>query len=270
MTLLLLAWDFDSSVVIGCVALAIASFMLNRERLSRFFVQMLGIIVLLIALESPIDALADSCLFSAHMLQHMLLVLIVPPLLVMGMASGGIASLLRTPILKRLERLLSNPIVAGVAGMGVLYAWHWPPWYDAALRDEWLHIAEHLSFLIGATIFWWPVLGPRQEQLMSPVVALLYLFIAMLLQSILGIVLTFVPVGTYRAYFQPARAPWAAGFSAASVGNYTRSRSANRRTFDVGIGRSGIFGRHVERPVPMVSNSRAAFSESTISHAAGA
>lgn len=122
----------------------------------------------------------------------------------MGMASSSIASLLRTPILKSLERLLSNPLVAGVAGMGVLYAWHWPPWYDAALRDEWLHIAEHLSFLIGATIFWWPVLGPRQEQLMSPVVALLYLFIAMLLQSILGIVLTFVPVGTYRAYLQPA------------------------------------------------------------------
>ncbi len=203
MTRLLLAWDFDSSVVIGCVLLVIAAFMLNHGRLSRFLVQILGIIVLFVALESPIDALADSCLFSAHMLQHMLLVLIVPPLLMMGISADGTASLLRTPILKRLEHALSKPLVAGVAGMGVLYAWHWPPWYDAALRDEWLHIAEHLSFLIGATIFWWPVLGPRQEQLMSPVVALLYLFIAMLLQSVLGIVLTFMPVGTYRAYLQP-------------------------------------------------------------------
>ena len=82
-------------------------------------------------------------------------------------------------------------------------AWHVPALYNFALAHEPVHIFQHLSFLVTATIFWWPVLHPLPEHRLPTGAAIAYLFAAAAENSILGIVLTFMPVGHYPAYLHP-------------------------------------------------------------------
>ena len=87
--------------------------------------------------------------------------------------------------------------------MAALWIWHMPRLYDATLASEPLHIFEHLMFLVTATIFWWPILAPLEDSRMSHGAAFAYLGAAMLVTGVLGILITFAPVGTYAAYLHP-------------------------------------------------------------------
>jgi len=197
------AWDPDPSVIIGCIALAIVYVIACRRDFSRAAWFLLGDLVMLLALISPLDVLADDYLFSAHMLQHMLLVLAVPPLLILGLPRALAASVVRVPALATIERALRSPAVAWTLGMAALWIWHLPRLYDATLASEALHIFEHLVFLVTATIFWWPILAPIEESRMNHGAAFAYLGAAMLTTTILGILITFAPVGVYTAYLHP-------------------------------------------------------------------
>jgi cytochrome c oxidase assembly factor CtaG len=138
------------------------------------------------------------------MVQHILLILVVPPLLIMGIPKGLADRLLRYPLLKKAERLFTKPLLAWVLGVGSMWIWHWPPLYNTALSHEAIHIAEHMMFLVTATIFWWPVLSPVEESHLSPLAAVIYLFSACGAHTVLAILITFAPVGTYPAYLQPS------------------------------------------------------------------
>jgi cytochrome c oxidase assembly factor CtaG len=198
-------WDWEPSVAVGCALLLLSYFAALRFRFEwRSLCFVAGVLVLLLALVSPIDTLADGYLFSAHMVQHILLILVVPPLLIMGLPRGLAGRLLLYPLLQKAERVFSKPLVAWVLGVGSMWIWHWPPLYNAALSHEAIHIAEHLLFLITATIFWWPVLGPVEESHLSPLAAVIYLFSACGAHTVLAILITFAPVGTYPAYLQPS------------------------------------------------------------------
>ena len=197
------AWDFDPSVIIGCLALAILYAIACRSDFSRAGWFLLDDIVMLLALISPLDVLADDYLFSAHMLQHMLLVLAVPPLLILAVPRQLARSVVRVHALGAIERALRNPPVAWTLGMVALWIWHLPRLYDATLASEALHIFEHLTFLVTATIFWWPILSPLEDSRMSHGAAFAYLGAAMLSTTVLGILITFAPVGVYAAYLHP-------------------------------------------------------------------
>ena len=95
---------------------------------------------MLLALISPLDVLADDYLFSAHMLQHMLLVLAVPPLLILGLPRELRESIVRIPALGTIERALRNPLIAWTLGMAALWIWHMPRLYDATLASEATHL----------------------------------------------------------------------------------------------------------------------------------
>ncbi|MFY9907056.1 MAG: cytochrome c oxidase assembly protein [Terriglobales bacterium] len=198
------AWDWEPSVIVGCAALLLAYFAALRFRFPKsawYF--MAGVIVLLLALVSPLDTLGDSYLFSAHMLQHILLILIVPPLLLLGVPRDLAQRILRISLARRAERVLSRPILAWTLGVGTMWLWHWPPLYNAALAHEPIHIVEHLMFLVTATIFWWPVLGPIEELRLASLGAVVYVFGACVAHTVLAILLTFAPLGLYPAYLQP-------------------------------------------------------------------
>jgi cytochrome c oxidase assembly factor CtaG len=158
---------------------------------------------MLLALISPLDVLADDYLFSAHMLQHMLLVLAVPPLLILGIPPQLARSIVRVPTLGAIERMLRLPFVAWTLGTATLWFWHLPRFYDATIASEGLHIFEHLMFLVTATIFWWPILAPLDDSRMNHGAAFAYLGAAMLATTVLGILITFAPVGSYAAYLHP-------------------------------------------------------------------
>ena len=180
-------WNWEPSVLLGCGGLAVGYAAALRRRFTGaalYFAA--GLLVLLLALTSPLDALGDTYLFSAHMLQHLLLLMVVPPLLLLGSA-GPLATLL----------------LAWSLGIGTMWVWHVPALYNAALADEGVHLLEHLSFLVTATIFWWPVIAPSEGSRLVPHAAIVYLFAANAASSLLGILLTFAQAGLYPAYLYP-------------------------------------------------------------------
>lgn len=202
---LALAWSWEPSVIVGC-ALAVGGYLgLAGGRMSGRTVSFVsGILVLAFALLSPLDLLGDRYLFSAHMLQHMLLVLVVPPLLILGLPASWVRRLLAYPGLRGAERILRRPLVAWIVGIGVMGLWHWPSLYNLALVVPPVHVFQHLSFLAASVIFWWPVCAPVAESRMPPLGAVVYLLAAALASSGLGIVLTVTPPGLYPAYLHPA------------------------------------------------------------------
>ena len=232
--LLVTAWDWEPSVVVGCAALLAGYALAWRSMLSsgredpspgaaravpfdgsptdrssgfaplRALVFLSGVLVLLFALVSPLDTLGDSYLFSAHMAQHMLLVEIVPPLLLIGVPSALFAQVLRCRPVAGVERWLGRPVVAWPVGVVTLWAWHAPSLYEAALHHGSIHVLQHLSFLVAWTIFWWPVIAPLAErQRLSSWAAIGYLLLGSLATSVLGIILTFSPASIYPSYLHP-------------------------------------------------------------------
>lgn len=202
--IVLSAWDWEPSVLIGCALLLAAYFWVVRIRTvlhAIYFVT--GVLVMLLALVSPIDTLGDTYLFSVHMLQHLLLVLIVPPLLILGIPRKSIEQLLSWRPAAVIEHALSLPALAWSVAFLTMAAWHIPVLYNAALANEDVHIAQHLMFLVTATIFWWPVLTPIAALRMGTGATVIYLFAAAAANTVLGIVITFAPVGIYPAYLAP-------------------------------------------------------------------
>jgi putative membrane protein len=188
-------WDWEPSVVVGCAALLACYLAVVRKRsLVRMPFFLAGVVLLLLDLVSPIDALADRYLFSAHIVQHFLLALVIPPLLLLGTPSFELGAL------SKLERIVGQPPVSWLLGVGTMLVWHIPALFNAALANDGLHIFQHLSFLVTGTIFWWPILGPLQDRHLAPLAAVAYLFSACACCSLLGAFLTFGPVGLYPAY----------------------------------------------------------------------
>jgi putative membrane protein len=208
--LLFSAWHWHPSVLLGCAALLAGYAAALRFRLPRAaWWYLAGVLVLLLALLSPLHTLGDGYLFSAHMLQHLLLVQGVPPLLLLGIPRIARAQQPQAPYgpwlasFARVEQALGRPLVAWSIAIGTLWAWHVPALYNATLEHEAVHIFEHLCFLATATLFWWPIAGPLEERRLAPLVAALYLFAAMIASTVLGIILTFAPAGLYPAYLHP-------------------------------------------------------------------
>jgi len=203
MVQILSAWDPDLSVIIGCFVLLGFYWVTHRGDYGRAGWFLAGVALMLFALISPLDTLGDEYLFSAHMVQHLLLELAVPPLLLLGISPRLVRCIVDIQPLGRLERVLGNPVVAWTLGIGMLTLWHAPMLYDAALGNEYIHIVEHLSFMATATIFWWPVLAPLPECRIAPLWAQLYLLAGAMANSLLGIWLTFASVGLYVPYLHP-------------------------------------------------------------------
>jgi putative membrane protein len=199
------AWDWDPTIIAGILILALGYAGLARLHFTRrSLLYYAAILVLLLALVSPLDALSDDYLFSAHMLQHLILILIVAPLFLLGIPPQWWSRLLEWKLADRVEKILSQPVLSWILGMGTLWIWHLPVLYNLALAHENIHTLEHLSFLVTAVIFWWPVtVQPIERRRLGYSGMLIYLFAGALANTVLGIILTFAPVGLYPEYLHP-------------------------------------------------------------------
>jgi putative membrane protein len=220
MTILSL-WTWYPSVIIGCAGLIIGYLVLVNFRLQRkFFLFLGGVLALFIALVSPLDALGDTYLFSAHMLQHQLLILAVPPLLMLGIpeealrhAGKWVGEALRHSISRKRGDIMAKgstwvcgpggTAAAWLIGVGTIWIWHLPGLYDAALADERIHVLEHLAFLATSAIFWWPVLSPIPELRLGMLPKTAYLLLAAVACDILGTLIAYSPTALYPAYLHP-------------------------------------------------------------------
>ncbi len=168
-----------------------------------------GVIVVLYAVDSGM-ALYDTTLFSLHMVQHLLLTLVGPPLLLLA---GPITLLLQAsspetrrryilPVLhSRILRQLSFPVLAWVLFAGVLWASHFSPLFDLALENPWIHRFEHLLFLTAALLFWWPVVGPDPSPWkLKPGAGVLYVGLQMPQNTFLALAIYLATAPLYAHY----------------------------------------------------------------------
>lgn len=175
-----------------------------RGRIAAFLLAMASIVL---ALHTPIDQLGDRYLFSVHMVQHMLLTLVMPPLLLYGLPGWIVRPLLvRWPALLALGRALTRPVVAFGLFNAVFTGYHLPAIYDTVQASELLHILSHLVFMATGVITWWPVLSPLPELPRLPHPAqLLYLFLQTLPGMLLGALLTYGSRVYYGSYERAPR-----------------------------------------------------------------
>ena len=129
----------------------------------RIAVYLSGVFCLLVALEGPIHELSDKYLFSAHMVQHMLLIYAAPPLMLLGTPGWLLRPVLRLPGVLPVARTLTQPILALVLFNVVFSVYHVPLYYNAVVSNHNLHIAAHLLFIALAALTWWPILSPVPE-----------------------------------------------------------------------------------------------------------
>ncbi len=173
-----------------------------------------GLWSIFFALYSPLDPLSDYYLFSAHMIQHLFLVLVGPPLMLLGTPGWMLRPILQLPGVYPVAKVLTFPVLAALLFNVVFAIWHVPAVYEAGLNSITVHIIQHLTFIATGVIMWWPVLSPMKELPRLPYGAqVLYMFILSIPPAIVGALITFADGTLYETY---ANAPEIWGISTAA------------------------------------------------------
>ncbi len=169
-----------------------------------------GLGVLFGSLTGPLHDLSDYYLFSAHMIQHLLLAFAMPPLLLYGTPAFMLRPFVRDPRVIRLARFLTRPSSAFAAFNLVLVAWHLPPAYNLAMDNHPVHIVQHLMIMAVSVLLWWPVLSPLPEVPRAAYpVQILYLFVVGLPMVVVSIFITMADSVLYP-YYAAAPRVWTA------------------------------------------------------------
>jgi putative membrane protein len=172
----------------------------------------LGVLTLLVAAEWPIHDLAEGYLFSVHMVQHTLISLVAPPLLLLGMPAWLLRWLLSPRWIHAVASQLTRPLIALINFNLVIAVTHWAPVVDLILNHHGVHLVAHVVLFVTATCMWWPVVSPLPEMpTLSYPMRMVYLFLQSLLPTIPASFLTF---GTTPLYIFYATAPRVWGISA--------------------------------------------------------
>lgn len=133
--------------------------------------------VIFFSLNGPLHTLSDDYLFSAHMVQHMLLMLLMPPFLILGVPPWLVRKALEKPRVKQVARALTHPVLAYLAYNITFIGWHVPQMYNWALMSHGLHIVQHIMFMAVAVMMWWPVVNPVHELERIPTGPLLMMYV---------------------------------------------------------------------------------------------
>jgi cytochrome c oxidase assembly factor CtaG len=218
----LLSWPFDPWVVVPLLLTGIIysrGWRWLRQRGARrfqtrqFYAFLSGLAALFLALASPIDPFAD-LLLQVHMVQHLLLMMVAPPLLWLGdpllpLLRGlpqpiriyWVAPFLRLPAVRAAAHALTHPAIAWLLYTAVTWLWHVPRFYEIALGSGAWHVAEHACFLGTALLFWYPVIQPFPSRARWPRWAILgYLLLADIQNTALSALLTFSDRVIYPHY----------------------------------------------------------------------
>jgi putative membrane protein len=221
------AWNM-SPLVIGALVVAAIAYLRGLRRLGHAGHTLIGhrreaafyagLVCAGVALLSPLDALSDT-LFSAHMVQHLVLILCAAPLVIYGAPTVPLLLCLPVRFRRPLQRwrhkraqvlaVLGGPLLVWALHTGAMWAWHQPALYEAGLRDETLHAIEHSILLVTALLVWGIAIpAPRSRPRYGAAIALV--FGTALQSGALGAILTFA---TTRLYSVHAQGPSMWGFS---------------------------------------------------------
>jgi putative membrane protein len=210
-------WRVYPSFMAGWLLLAAAYFLVIGPLRHRFpgsrpvpakqvasFVAGMGL--MFVALQGPLHELSDYFLFSAHMVQHLVLILVMPPFLLYATPDWVLRPVVRRPWLGRAARALTFPLVAFALNNVIFLAWHFPGPYDLMMRDHGVHVAMHLMIMVTGTIMWWPVMSPLPElPRIAPVLQMVYLFLVGVPMMISAALITFSDTELYTWYVEAPR-----------------------------------------------------------------
>lgn len=212
----LTAWNWSPSLLIGAF-LVLGLYLyalgpyharyypdvpLKRGQIIAF---LLGVLLMLFALVSPLDELGDDYLFSAHMLQHLCLTTFGPPLLLVGTPSWMLERLLNKRVFFLILKGLTWAPVAFFLYNADFFVWHAPSFYNATLENETIHIFEHVTFIVFGIVSWWPLLSPSKTlPRLSLGGQILYIFLNGMPAVLLGAGLTFMSL-LYAPYLAAPR-----------------------------------------------------------------
>lgn len=222
LTTVLQSWTFDPWIVIPLLLIACIYLRgwreLHRRLPGRFALWRLiafqaGLLTIFLAVASPLHEFSE-LLLQFHMIQHLLLMMVVPPLLLLGapilpllrglprsVLERGLGLLFASRPLQRLGQFLTHPIVCLVAFTVSSVAWHLPVLYELALRSEFWHNVQHVSFLSTGLLFWWPVVQPWPSRLRWPRWTIIpYLLFADIQNTALSAFLIFSERALYPSY----------------------------------------------------------------------
>lgn len=212
-------WRPEPSVVVGALVL-IALYviwtgsrnrtddgeLLNPVSSGQRIMFILGTVLAALALMPPLDDWSAHFLLSAHMAQHLILMMVSVPLMIAGTPPWLVSKLINRAPLRPILYALTRPVVSLVLGNLIVVIWHMPFAYDKALTYEWVHVLQHISFIAAAALIWWPVLSRNQELPgLSPLLSCLYLFFGAIPGTIVGAMITFSEPGLYSVYPQARR-----------------------------------------------------------------
>jgi putative membrane protein len=201
-------WSIHWSTVIGIAALAVIYLWRasrapepgtpsGLQKLSFFS----GLFLMFVSLNGPLHDLSDFYLFSAHMVQHLLLTLLLPPLLIGGTPGWMLRPLIRPRAARAVAKFVTRPAMCFVIFNLVIIVWHIPVFYNAAMANHNIHIAEHLMFMASAVLLWWPFMSPMPElPRLSYPGQLLYCFLSTFPMSVIAIYITMADQVLYPAY----------------------------------------------------------------------
>ncbi len=170
-----------------------------------------GLLAMFLSLNGPLHDISDYYLFTGHMVQHLVLTFVTPPLLIIGTPGWMLRPALASGPVAAVARFVTGPRAAFVIFNVILAAWHLPPLYNSAMFYHEVHILQHLMFITGAVIMWWPLLSPLPElPRLSYPGQMLYSFLMTLPMTIISICIVYANHVLYPAY---ASAPRLWGFS---------------------------------------------------------
>ena len=178
-----------------------------------------------IALLGPPDALGDE-LLTMHMVQHLLIADLAAPLLIAGLRNPVLGFFLPRAVLvplarsrlRRAFRVMRRPWIALPIFVALLYGWHIRVLFEGALRSDWVHALQHLSFVGGSLLVWWAVLEPKRRRMPGELWKIGHIFAARLFSAMLGMGLVF------------SRSPWYAGVYGDRPSDYGLSPLADQQT----------------------------------------
>jgi putative membrane protein len=209
-------WIGHPSIIIGMMTLFFAyTYAARREALrpngrlvpSRQVISFgIGLAVIYLSLASPLHDLSERYLFTAHMVQHLLMTLVAPPFLLLGVPGWMLSPLLNPRLVLAVARWLTQPLVAFIAFNLAFAISHVPALYDLTLSSHAAHISEHLLFMATAVLMWWPILSstPELPRIAYPL-QILYIFFQTIPSSGVGALITLSERPLYRMYAEAPR-----------------------------------------------------------------
>jgi putative membrane protein len=194
-------WNWTSLVWIVAGAILAAYLYAFCDSLGRrigFLV--VGLAILVLSYISPIGVLANGYLFSAHMIQHLLLLLVVPMCLLLSIPKEKAEAWFKNTRSSNAGRWA---IIGWLCGLGVMWFWHVPSLCSASTSNAWLGAFRDATFLLAGLAFWWAIYAPAERHRLAAPGAVVYLFSACLGCTLLGIYITFTTVTVCPAFANP-------------------------------------------------------------------